>query len=132
MRYRELVEGTPILLMDSISELEVEDVGAIVVAGSHAGQNVVKYILDARPDAAFFNNAGVGKDRAGIVSLDTLNSAGIAAAAVSHMTARIGDGRDTLASGIVSETNQVGIDLGVHPGEALRDSLARVIATLKS
>ena len=55
--------------------------------------------------AAIFNDAGIGRDRAGIAGLDYLAELGIPAAAVGNMTARIGDGADMMARGIVTHAN---------------------------
>jgi hypothetical protein len=52
-----------------------------------------------------FNDAGVGKDGAGIAALAELERDGIAAATVGHDSARIGEARDAFASGVVSQIN---------------------------
>jgi hypothetical protein len=45
MRYEVDNSGVPVLLVDSISEIIPEDANKIVVAGSHASQNVPRYAL---------------------------------------------------------------------------------------
>ena len=70
--------------------------------------------------AAIFNDAGVGRDRAGIGGLDYLDEFGIAAATVGHDTARIGDGADMMASGVITHANGIAASLGVQPGQSCR------------
>jgi hypothetical protein len=76
---------------------------------------------------------GIGLDDAGIAGLETLQSIGMAAVAVSHASARIGDGSDTLASVVVSRANRPAASCGVTAGmscrvaaELLRDAPAYV------
>ena len=54
-----------------------------------------------------FNDAGVGKDKAGIAGLSILEYFGIAGTCVSYVTARIGNGDDGYNSGIISWANEV-------------------------
>src|ERR1700732_2752925 len=61
-------------------------------------------------------DAGVGGDRAGIGGLDYLQELGIAAATIGHDTARIGDGADMLARGVITHANALAMALGVRPG----------------
>src|SRR5207302_1281456 len=77
---------------------------AIVLTGSHGG------LLGGRPEtalkyevrAAFYNDAGIGIDEAGVSRLPALDDRGIAAATVSAATARIGEARSTYEDGILS------------------------------
>jgi hypothetical protein len=87
--------------MDSISLVKPEDSRQIVVTGSHGGLLAGKpdHALDVDVFAAFFNDAGGGKDNAGVARLPVLDARGIAAAAVSCHTARIGDGKSTYETG---------------------------------
>ena len=77
--------------------------------------------------AAIFNDAGVGKDQAGVAGLAWLDSVGIAACAVDAWSARIGDGADTLANGIVSTANEAAQGLGCMAGMYCSDA-ARALA----
>ena len=52
--------------------------------------------------ALFFNDAGIGKNQAGIKGLEQLQKANIIAAAVGHESAEIANAADTYESGIVS------------------------------
>ena len=62
----------------------------------------------------------MGSDEAGISRLPKLDEMGVAAATVDARTARIGDARSMLASGIVSHANRLAVAEGVRPGMALR------------
>ena len=92
-------ELVPILTADSITRVGAEAAGAVVVNGSHGGIYAAYLAAKLRVAAAIFNDAGVGRDQAGIAGLDYLAALGIPAAAVGHDTARIGDGADMMARG---------------------------------
>jgi DNA gyrase subunit B len=73
------------------------------------------------------NDAGVGKDDAGIAALAMLQARGVACATVSHSTARIGDALDSWEHGVLSHLNQAALALGLKAGEPLKAALTRVI-----
>ena len=112
------------LLFDSITEAVGVGAGRIVVSGSHGGVSSARYALQAAPRLAVFNDAGVGKEGAGIAALALLQAAGIGACTVAHSSACIGDARSTLDEGVVSHANAAALALGIQPGAALRDALA--------
>ena len=60
----------------------------------------------------------------GLAGSTTWKEFGIAAAAVGHNTARIGDGADMMAGGVVTYANRLAISLGVGPGQSCRDAAA--------
>lgn len=109
-----------IVVADSVTGLGARHRDAVLVSGSHGGVIAAHYAIIAGVRAVIFNDAGVGLHDAGIAGLPLLEGLGIAAAAVSHRTARIGDGHDTLASGIVSKANSVAAACGVHVGSPCR------------
>ena len=78
-----------VLVIDSIATLEAADAGAIVVTGSHGGVSAAVYATSVPIRGVVFNDAGLGKDGAGIAALARLDEAGVPALAVSHMSARI-------------------------------------------
>lgn len=112
-----------LLVIDTITQLTPKDAGCIAVSGSHGGRSVSRYAVAARPLLSVFNDAGVGKDRAGIAALDILEEAGLAACTVSHTSACIGQASSTLESGIVSHVNRQARALGCEPGQSLRHFL---------
>jgi hypothetical protein len=101
-------------LVDSITELTANDAGCLAISGSHGGVSAARYALAAKPLLSIFNDAGVGKDRAGIAGLDLLQQAGLAGCTVAHTSARIGEAASTLDSGEISHLNQAASALGLH------------------
>ncbi|MCM2356220.1 MAG: hypothetical protein NDI68_05965 [Arenimonas sp.] len=120
--------GGRVLLMGSITQVEPQDAGALVVSASHGGVSSGEYALVLAPlRLAVFNDAGVGKDRAGIAALAMLQARGVAGATVSHDSARIGDAADAWAHGVVSHANAAAQALGLVPGAPLQAALRRVV-----
>jgi hypothetical protein len=113
-----------VLVADSITRVGTDAGGAVVVNASHGGIYAAYVAAKLRVAAAVFNDAGVGRDQAGIAGLDYLAGLGIPAAAVGHDTARIGDGSDMMARGIITHANAPAMALGCHPGMACRDAAA--------
>ena len=113
-----------LLLVDSITEAVGVGAGRIVISGSHGGVSSARYALQAAPLLAVFNDAGVGKDGAGIAALPLLQAQGIAACTVAHASARIGEARSTLEDGIVSHLNESAALLGLAVGQPLRQAVA--------
>jgi hypothetical protein len=114
----------PIVVADSITRVGPEAAGAVVVNASHGGVYAAWCAAKLHAAAAIFNDAGIGRDCAGIGGLDYLDEFGIAAATVGHDTARIGDGADMVARGVISHVNARAASLGVSPGQACRDAAA--------
>jgi hypothetical protein len=114
----------PVLIADSITRVGTDAAGAVVVNGSHGGIYAAYLAAKLRVASAVFNDAGVGRDQAGIAGLEYLAGLGIPAAAVGHETARIGDGSDMMARGIITHANSPAAALGCHPGMACRDAAA--------
>jgi hypothetical protein len=125
-----LRDGCPrVLAVDSVSQVDWGMAGAIVLGGSHGGI-VNNRAIKAPVRAAFFNDAGGGKDGAGISRLPALDVCGIPGATVSALSARIGDGRDTYESGIISHANRSAAALGVHAGQSAREAVDRLCAAV--
>jgi hypothetical protein len=117
-------ELSPILTADSITRVGPEAAGAVVVNGSHGGIYAAYLAGKLRVAAAIFNDAGVGRDQAGIAGLEYLEGFGVPAAAVGFDTARIGDGADMMARGLVRHANPSARALGCRVGMACRDAAA--------
>lgn len=116
----------PIVVADSITRVGLEAAGAVVVNASHGGVYAAYLAAKLGAMAAIFNDAGVGRGAAGIAGLDYLEQFGIAAATVGHDTARIGDGADMIASGVLTHANGIAASLGVAPGQPCRDAAERL------
>jgi hypothetical protein len=111
-------------VVDSITELGPSDAACIAVSGSHGGLSSARYALAAQPLLTVFNDAGVGKDAAGIAGLHVLQDHGLAACAVSHTSACIGQAISSLECGVVSHANAAAIALGVRLDIPLRTLLS--------
>ena len=119
-----VIQRPPVLIADSITRVETDAAGAVVVNGSHGGIYAAYVAAKLRVAAAVFNDAGVGRDKAGVAGLDYLAGLGIPAAAVGHETAHIGDGSDMIARGIITHANSSAVALGCGPGMACRGAAA--------
>lgn len=113
-------------LLDTITAIDAHCEGGVIVTGSHGGVSSTGFVLDApaRPFAVFFNDAGIGKERAGIVALELLEAAGVACATYSHESARIGDARDGYDSGVITHVNPSAEAAGLRIGRRVRDAVA--------
>jgi len=101
-------------VVDSITELGAQDEGCIAVSGSHGGLSSARFALAARPLLSIFNDAGIGKDKAGLAALGFLQARDLAACTVSHNSARIGEAQSTLDDGIISHLNARAFSQGVR------------------
>ena len=117
----------PIEIVTAESLTQLDDVtGKVLVAGSHGGIIAAYFGATAGVHALILNDAGLGKDRAGIAGLFYLENIGMAAAAVDCMSARIGDGADMLARGIVSHANVYAALRGVAAGQSCLEAAKRM------
>lgn len=113
-----------VIALPSVGLARAEHAGSVICAGSHAGLVTWRYVSAYRFSVAgvICNDAGVGKDGSGILGLEPLARAGVAAAAVSHWSACIGDGASTFREGVVSFANAVAAAAGVRPGMSAREA----------
>lgn len=102
------------LVVDSVTMLGPDARGRVAVAASHAGTYAAYLAARAGLRAVILNDAGVGRERAGIGGLDYLDDLGLPAAACGHDTARIGHGRDAIERGVISAVNRSAAALGVR------------------
>ena len=117
--------GCLIHLLDSASLVTSDDTGEVVITGSHGaliGGDSAR-ALKAAARIAIFNDAGVGVDSMGITRLPALDGRGIAAATVDCHSARIGDARSALETGVLSHVNWVAETKGAQKGSTLRSWL---------
>ncbi len=115
-----------VLLLDSITWIDAADAGQIVISGSHGGRSSAQYAILFPLALCCLNDAGVGKNCAGIVALDMLEARGTPGLAVRHDSARIGDAQDAWDHGIVSHVNAGAAALGIAVGQLLRNEITRV------
>ena len=116
-----------IVTIESLTAPGEDARGAVLVAGSHGGRIAGWYGARAAAHALILNDAGVGMDRAGIAALPMLDAIGMAAATVSHASARIGDGADMLARGIISHANLHAARVGVAAGQSCAEAAGRLV-----
>jgi len=121
--------GIAVLALDSASLVEAQDVGAVVLTGSHGA------LLGGRPEtamkvavfAAVFNDADRGIDDCGISRLPALDARNIAGATVSAWSARIGDGLSTYRDGMVTALNETAARCGGEIGIPAAELVARLV-----
>jgi hypothetical protein len=123
-------EGVRVFALDSNALVTPDDVGHIMLTGSHGGllggraATAVKYDVFA----AVYNDADIGIDDAGISRLPALDARGIAGACVSAWSARIGDGLSTYKDGFVTAVNGRAAAHGGEIGISARELVARLVA----
>ena len=115
-----------VLVLDSATQFDERHVGNVVITGSHGGVYPGYLAAKARVLGVTFNDAGVGKDQAGIASLPYLDQLGIPAATIGYLSARIADGADIARRGIVSRVNETAKALGCAPGQPVRGAAQRM------
>jgi uncharacterized protein YunC (DUF1805 family) len=117
-----------LFLADSVTKLPAEAAQHVVVSGSHGGRYPGFLAALGRARGVILNDAGIGKDGAGVAALADLDRLGAPAATVSHMSCRIGDAADTMQRGVISRANAAAQALGVTAGDACRDAALRLRA----
>jgi len=114
-------EPVKIVTVASCSNLREEHRGHVAVSGSYGGRynayNAAKWPVRA----VIMNDAGIGKDNAGIVGLEFLDRINMAAATADAQTCHIGDGDHMLAHGVISHVNKTAAELGCKVGQSVRD-----------
>jgi hypothetical protein len=120
-----------LVLLDSIAHVDAGCAGQVVVSGSHGGTSAAGFVLaqERPPLACFFNDAGVGKEGAGVAGLALLQPRGTVAATYSHDSARIGDAADGAASGIITHLNAAATAAGLAEGMRVADAVVALGAS---
>lgn len=124
MRLDARATSRPYLVADSVTRLGPEARGAVVLAASHAGSYPAHLAAAAGLRGVILNDAGFGRERAGVAGLLDLEALGVPTAALSHRSARIGDGADGERRGVLSCVNGPARALGLEIGMAARDGAA--------
>ena len=106
-----------IRVVDSATKLDESCRDAVLVCGSHGGLYPAYLVASAHCRAVILNDAGAGKDEAGIAFLHYCDDLGMAAAAVDTRSARIGDAGDMMRRGRISRVNAIAAGLGVRAGD---------------
>ena len=116
------------VVFDSVTHLTEAHRGKAAYCASHGGIYAGYYAAKFGIGAAILNDAGIGREQAGVAGLSLLNDLNVPAATVSHRSCRIGDGRDGPARGILSTVNEVAQALGLAEGMACSDALRLLAA----
>jgi hypothetical protein len=116
--------SSPTVILDSVTHLKPEHRGAAAYCASHGGAYAGYFAASKGVGAVILNDAGIGREQAGVAGLGLLDGLGVPAAAISHRTARIGDGADGVARGVVSFVNRNAAAAGLGVGMGCRDALA--------
>jgi len=118
-----------VVLLDSLGDLQASNTSPILVCGSHCGGNIelAKQVKNCRVQAVFLNNAGIGKNQAGIKGLTYYEAENILACAVDHNSAEIGISHDTWESGTISHTNSKAEAAGIQIGDSVKNAVAKII-----
>jgi hypothetical protein len=121
------ISGVTIIVTDSITFLNENNSGDIVVCGSHGGVSAGHYAQKHCLKAVFFNDAGIGKNNAGIKSLEHLSDEGILACTVDCMSAEIFNGNDTLENGIITVCNQLAKSRNIKEKMTVKEAIKRIL-----
>jgi hypothetical protein len=105
----------------SCSLVSSEHRGMVVVSGSYGGNYNAYNAAKWRVRGVIMNDAGIGKDSAGIRGLEYLDRIELPGATADTYTCHIGDGDDTFEHGLVSHVNQIAANLGCKPSQTVRE-----------
>jgi hypothetical protein len=118
-----------VVLVDSMLFARPDNRDDVMVCGSHGGRVNMARALEIRPRGAVFSDGGGARQGSGVDGLPLLDTAGVAAAAVDAMRARIGDPASAWADGVISAVNdtarRAGVAVGQRAAAAARVMLAR-------
>lgn len=123
-----LQECPRVLGFDSVGQVGTEASGGLLVIGSHCELHggVPQTALPVVARAAVFHDAGLGATEGACTRLPELDRRGTAAAAVGHLSARIGDAVSMWATGRLARVNATGEALGWRVGDRLPEAMARL------
>ncbi len=110
-------------VLDSVTHLTDAHYGLASYCASHGGLYAGYYAAKCGTGGVILNDAGIGREQAGIAGVKLLDDLGVPAATVSHRSCRIGDGADGLARGILSTVNAAAGKLGLREGMTCSDAL---------
>ena len=108
-----------IMTVASCSQIGDAHRGRVVVSGSYGGTFNAFNASRFRVRGLVMNDAGGGKDDAGIRGLPYLDRIGLAAASADGLTCHIGDGEHMLAHGVINHVNEAAKRVGCEPGQSV-------------
>lgn len=119
-----------VIIANSVTAATDKNNGDVLVCGSHCGANVGQIAATKKIGAMIGNDAGMGKNNAGIAGLAICDAHDIPAAAVASMSAVIGSGVSTYEEGKVSAVNGLAARLGVSEGMSAKEAADRFLERL--
>jgi hypothetical protein len=122
------IGGITLRVMDSVALAGERDRGQVIITGSHGGASAGEYARRSGCLALACNDAGGGKNDAGIAGLRALAAIDVVAVAVAHTSARIGDGIDTWENGIITFVNEPARRAGFTSGARLAGQFQAYLA----
>ncbi|MDQ2778401.1 MAG: hypothetical protein M3Y32_02455 [Pseudomonadota bacterium] len=117
-----------VLLVDSITQLEAADAGAVVITGSHGGRSAATYALALTLRLVIFNDAGRRQGPRRQRCTRTAAGRGLRRGCGSPHSARIGEARDAWEHGVLSHVNELAAARGLMPGQGVQAALQRASA----
>jgi hypothetical protein len=124
-------DATPkgeIFTVSASSQVNETHRGHVIVSGSYGGEYNAYHAGKWGLRGVVLNDAGVGKNDAGIRGLPYLDQIGLPAATADAMTCHIADGEHMLAHGIISHVNKAAKKRGARAGMAVKDFVAVLLA----
>jgi hypothetical protein len=100
--------------------------GQVLVSGSYGGEYNAFHAGKWGLRGVILNDAGVGKNGAGIRGLAYLDRVGLSAATADARTCHIGDAEHMLAHGIISYVNNTARAMDCRAGESVRECAERL------
>lgn len=127
---RDRVGNSRIFAASALTNLKPEDDHSndVIAWGAHSGSIAGDLVKKWKVKGWIGNDAGMAKNNTGIGGLPACSAIGVAAAAVSTMTARIGDGVSTYEDGIISAVNDIARQKGVREGMKASEALRHMAA----
>lgn len=119
-----------IVVADSVTAANEKNRGDVLVCGSHCGANVGQIAVAGKIGAMIGNDAGMGRNNAGISGFAVCDAHSIPVAAVASMSAMIGSGVSTYEEGTVSAVNVKAARLGVSEGMSAKKAAVRFLESL--
>ena len=116
-----------ILTFSSSASAGEECRGQVLISGSYGGEYNAWHAAKWGIRGVVLNDAGVGKDGAGINGLPYLDGIGLPAATADAQTCHIADAEHMLAHGIISHVNETAAALGCAVGQSVRECAERML-----
>ena len=115
-----------IFCVPASSQVNAAHHGQVIVSGSYGGEYNAFHAGKWGLRGVILNDAGVGKDDAGVRGIFYLEQIGLAAATADVDTCHIADGDHMLAHGVISRVNRFAAAIGCKVGDTVRATAERM------